>query len=142
MINYIQSFIYIGDMPVELKPYSHFSKFIFLFYRVMTSFSDNQITSITSKMQNTTIRDLCAIQMRRALGSKKIIISEVSNEWKNTLIRKLFSKDPKDTEDVSKATTYLWKRYKIKEVRALDKNIFLFKFYSDETMGVVLKKGP
>lgn len=47
-----------------------------------------------------------------------------------------------DTEEVGKEAISLWKRYMVKEVRALDRNIFIFKFYSPETMGVVLKKGP
>lgn len=142
--NYIISHLFSikRNSSVEEKPYFFFLIHFLKSLREMASSSNNQVSAITTKMQNSTSRDLCARQMRRTLGSKQTIIVEASSEWKNTLIGKLFSKDASDTDDVRKTTISLWKRYKVKEVRGVDRNIFVFKFHTEDTMNTILKKGP
>lgn len=105
----------------------------------MSSSSNNQVSGITSQMQITRIRDFGDKQVRRVVGSSRAL-SVATNEWKHTLIGKLHSKDLVETEVVRKEVIELWKQYKTKEIRGMDKNIYLFKFSSDEVMKAVLKK--
>lgn len=106
----------------------------------MNSSTNNKVSDITGKMKNTTIRKSLSNPSRWVIGSLKNI-SETTEEWSNSLIGKLIVNDLEiETGDVKEDLNTLWKIYKKKEVRVVEKHLYVCKLNFAKDMNDILKK--
>ncbi|RZC80145.1 hypothetical protein C5167_042721 [Papaver somniferum] len=100
-----------------------------------------QMASLSKRLQQS---NLGVAQYNLARGS---LISEkeidaAATRWKDCLIGKIISPDDIEFDKVQKDFNIIWRRHKKVEINIMGRNMYVFKFKTDDDMTDVLKRFP
>lgn len=106
----------------------------------MASSSANQ-NSLTAEAKSTR-SSLAARRLQRNIVGSVKAIDEAPDEWSNSLVGKIFAIDMVEVKEVHDEINLLWVRYKIKEIKVMGHNLYVFKLETGNDQKEILKKSP